>query len=259
MGVDSHNDHKDQYFYLSTLARGLKIIELLAQEGELAVSDVARQLGINRTSSHRYLATLKEEGYTRQSKDSRYRLTYKVFELGQRIVERYSIREEAWPFMQELLNEYNETVDFACLDAGDVIYLDKAESSEVMRIDTPMGSRGPAYCTALGKAILAFLPQEDFDDYIEQTTLEAFTQNTITDKAKLIEELAHVKKAGLAVDNEEFSIGLRSVGAPILDVRGHARFAISVSGVASRMPADRLERIKSSVQAVCEELSLRAV
>lgn len=258
MEVDNFDQQKDKYFFLSTLARGLEIIELLAQEGELSVSEVAKRTGINRTSSHRYLATLKEAGYASQDEDSRYRLSYKVFELGSKIVGLFSIREQAWPLMQKLALEYNETVNLACLDGTDVIHLDKAESTEILRIDSPLGSRAPAYCTALGKAILAFLPEHELQAYLDAVTLEPRTSNTITDKSKLRKELDSVRDAGgIAIDNEELAVGLRCVGAPILDTHDYPKFAISVSGVSNRMYPARIEEIKAGVLAATEQLSTK--
>ena len=255
MDSDNSSQQKEQYFFLSTLARGLQIIELLAQEGELSVSEVARRLGLNRTSSHRYLATLKHEGYAKQNQDSKYNLTYKVFELGSRTLDLYTIREEAWPLMQKLALQYNETVNFACLDGTDVIHLDKAESAEILRIDSPLGSRAPAYCTALGKAILAFLPDDEIESYLENVSLDPSTPNTITDRKKLLLALAEVRKEGVAEDNEELAIGLRCVASPILNRHGYPKFAISISGISARMTPDRIVEMKANLRSTCESLS----
>ncbi|TET84544.1 MAG: IclR family transcriptional regulator [Anaerolineales bacterium] len=255
METEQKEKRKDKYFFLSTLARGLKVVELLAEEGELSVSEVAARLGLNRTCSHRYLATLKETGYAQQNEERRYRLTFRIFELGMKIADMFSIRQEALPYMHGLASQYNETVNFACLDGTEIIHIEKVDSKEILRIDLPLGSRAPAYCTALGKAILAFLPQEELDKYLEAVELKPRTSNTITSKEKLKAELERVREQAVAIDNEEFAIGHRCVGAPILDRLGYPQYAISVSGVAMRMPQERVEEIKEGIRSVCAKLS----
>lgn len=248
---------KEKYFYISSLAKGLKILELLAEKGDLSVTEVAKQLGINRAASHRFISTLRELGYVQKDEHSQYGLTFKVFELGMKVVNRFEFMREAPPFMQKLASLYNETVNFACLDGEDVVQLDKIDSKEILRIDTPAGSRVPAYCTALGKAILAFLPQEELASYLKNVSLRPLTPNTITSKKKLKIELDRVRSKGVAVDNEELSLGLRCVSAPILDHSDYPRYAMSVSGVAIRMTPVKIKQIQEGVRKVCEEFSSR--
>jgi len=246
---------KNEYYYLSTLARGLNIIELLANEGFLSVSEVSKVLNINRTSSHRYLATLKQEGYVKQDDNSRYRLTFKIFELGMKVGNRFSIRQEALPWMQILASEFNETINFGYLDGSDIIHIEKVEGNEILKIDSVLGSRAPAHCTALGKAILAFLPENELEDYFESTQLIAQTPNSITDIEALKSELEIIQKDRIAYDREELAIGLRCVSAPILDGNNYPNFAISVSGVAMRMSDERIEKIKNRLCGISVELS----
>jgi DNA-binding IclR family transcriptional regulator len=162
---------KEKYFYISSLAKGIKVLELLAEKGDLSVTDVAKQLGINRAASHRFIFTLRELGYVEKNDHLQYGLTFKIFELGMKVVNRFEIRRTAPPFMQKLASLYNETVNFACLD------------------------------------------------------------------------------------NEELSLGLRCVGAPILDHSGYPRYAMSVSGVAIRMPPVKIKQIQEGVRKICSEFS----
>lgn len=248
---------KEKYFYISSLAKGIKVLELLAEKSDLSVTDVAKQLGINRAASHRFISTLRELGYVEKNVYSKYGLTFKIFELGMKVVNRFEIRRAAPPFMQKLASLYNETVNFACLDNEDVVHIDKIDCKAILRIDSPVGSRVPAYCTALGKSILAFLPQEELASYLKNVSLKPLTPNTITSKKKLKQELDRVRSKGVAVDNEELSLGLRCVGAPILDHSGYPRHAMSVSGVAIRMPPVKIKQIQEGVRNVCEEFSSR--
>ena len=135
---------------------GFTILELLSENGEMSVSEVAAGLGIHRSASYRFLASLKQMGYVVQEPDSRYKLSFKLFELGMKLINSLEIKQVARPYMQELSSMYNETVNLGYWNGVDIIYLDKIESSELIRIDLAVGRRIPIYCTALGKSILAF-------------------------------------------------------------------------------------------------------
>ncbi|MDR1921869.1 MAG: IclR family transcriptional regulator, partial [Candidatus Adiutrix sp.] len=132
-------------------------------------------------------------------------------------------------------------VNLGILDRDKIIYLDKVESQELLRMDSGVGTSCQAYITALGKAILAFLPEGDLDAYFERLVmLDAMTPNTITNVEKLRKALARVRKNGYAVDNEELAAGLYCVGAPILDFNAYPAYALSVSG-----PSGRIKPLKN--------------
>jgi len=244
-----------KYFYISSLAKGLKVLELLADKQELSVSDVAKALEFNRASSHRFLATLMDLGYVEKSTDNRYRLAFKIMEMGLMMANRIEVRQVARPFMQKLSANFNETVNLGYFDRGDVLHVDKIDSREILRIDSPLGSRAPAYCTALGKVFLAFLPQEELDTFLAGVKLKPQGPNTITSRKKLLEELKIIRQQHVAVDNEELSAGLRCVAAPIFDHTGRANYAISISGPLVRHTFERMAQIQISVREVCGEIS----
>jgi DNA-binding IclR family transcriptional regulator len=245
----------EKYFFVSSLSKGLKVLEVLAENEELSVSEVANQLGFNRAGSHRFLATLKELGYVEKTAENRYRLTFKVFRMGSRVADRFKIRQTARPLMNELSQAFKETINLGYLDGSDILHIDKIDSPEVLRMDTPLGSRAPAYCTGLGKAILAFLPDEERKWVLETIQLKPYGPKTITSKAALLEELEKIRLNGYAVDNEELSKGLRCVAAPIFDHTGISRFAISVAGPVGRVTIARVKEIQREVRRVCRTLS----
>jgi len=257
--LQESGEKETPYFHLSTLAKGLRIIEILSEEGNLSAAELGRRLGIDRTSSRRYLSTLLREGYLRKDDNSRYRLSYKIFELGTKAANLYSLRDDAYPLMRGIAWRFNKTVNFGCLQGEDVVYLEKAESSEILRIDCRIGSRAPAYCTALGKAILAFLPLEELERYLQKTPLRAYTAGTITNREDLIKELQLVREEGVAVDKEELVVGLRCLGAPVFDRHGYPRYAISVCDIAARMGHDQVEELKKEIRAVCQLVSSRLI
>ncbi len=245
----------EKYFFVSSLAKGLKVLELLSENEAMSVSEVAKKLGYNRAGSHRFLATLKELGYLEKTAENRYRLTFKIFRMGTRVADRFKIRQTARPLMSELSQAFRETINLGYLDGVEVLHIDKIESPEVLRMDSPLGSRAPAYCTALGKTILAFLPDAEINRILETIDLKPHGPRTITSKAALNKELDKIRNRGYAVDNEELSKGLRCVAAPIFDHTGTCRFSISVAGPVSRVTSARVNEIQKAVRRVCRTLS----
>jgi DNA-binding IclR family transcriptional regulator len=247
----------EQYFFISSLAKGLKVLELLAEKQALKVSEVARHLGQNRAASHRFLATLRKLGYVEKDEDDRYRLTFRVLEMGMKVANRNEVLRIVRPYMQELSLAFNETVNLGYFDGRDILHLDKIDSKEVLRMDSDLGSRAPAYCTALGKVLLAFLPKAARMEYLQQQRLRPQGPNTITSRKQLHSEIDRIREKGYAVDNEELAPGLRCVAAPVFDHTGRAAYAISVSGPAVRMTFERIEKISPRLSAVCEKISVR--
>ncbi len=244
-----------KYYHIKSLEKGLKVIELLAEENGATVTQVAKSLGFNRTGSHRFLSTLKELGFVEKNADSTYQLTFKVFEIGMKIANRFDILRTAFSSMQELASIYNETINLGHLEGLDIIHLDKIESRELLRMDPGIGSRAPAHCTALGKAILAFIPREELASFLKSISFKSLTPNTIVSKKRLLQVLKEVQQNGVAFDHEELCDGLCCVAAPIFDRSGYPRYAISVSGPAMRMPAERIRQIQVEVKRVCDKLS----
>ncbi|MCF8108375.1 MAG: IclR family transcriptional regulator, partial [Desulfohalobiaceae bacterium] len=195
-------EHK-KYYFISSLKKGMDVLELLAEHSELSVSQTAKTLGYNRAGAHRFLATLKELGYVDQNKKGHYELTFKILELSTKLASRFEIRKTAMRFMQELSKKYTETINLGFLEGVDVVHLEKINSPEILRIDSEIGSRAPAQHTALGKAILAFLPESDLDTFWSQAKRHSSTSKSIVSREMLQRELQQIKARGYALDNEE--------------------------------------------------------
>jgi DNA-binding IclR family transcriptional regulator len=245
----------DQYFFIRSLAKGLHIMELLSDNEALTVTQVARIMNINRAGSHRFLSTLKELGYADKDESSRYYLTSKVIELGMKVLDRFEIRKIAHPFLQELSTKFNETINLGYFSGNEVLTIDKIDSTEILRMDAGIGGGEPAYCTSLGKAILAFLPDARLEIYLDTVELTAFTPNSVTSKEKLKEELLQIKEKGYAIDDEELSVGLRCIGAPLFDHSGQAHYAISISGPSIRFGSKRIEEMQRELKKISQILS----
>lgn len=246
----------EKYFFITSLAKGMKVLEVLSNNNALILSDLARLLGSNRATTHRFLATLQELGYVEKDYKERYRLSYKMLEVGRKAIDRHGIHQIARPYMLELSLSFNETINLGFFDGVDILHLDKIDSKEILRMDSPIGSRAPAYCTALGKAVLAFLPQHDLENYLSQTELKPIGPNTITSPQMLQKELERIRENGFSLDDEELSSGLRCIGAPVFDHhRAQPVYAMSVSGPSMRMTSEKIKKISQKIISETNKLS----
>lgn len=255
--IMSHNvnNMKKPYYKINSVEKTIKILELLAEKGELSVAEAATHLDLNRSTCHRFLMTLRELGYVVQNTLSHYRLSFRIFEVGNKVADRLQVRQIAHPYLKELSNLFNETINLGYWDNNEIIHLDKIDSSEILRIDPGIGSKVPAYCTGLGKAILAFLPEEDLNNFLKSVPLKDMTPNTSTNKEKLLQELERIRKQGFAIDRDELSIGLRCVASPVFDYTNFPSYSVSVAGPASRMTKEKINVMKEEVRRVGRELS----
>ncbi len=245
------------YFLIGSLEKGLKIMEFLAEHGEASVSQVAAGLKLNRSAAHRFLATLHELGYLNHDARSVYRLSFRVFEMGMRVVNAMEVTQIARPFLMELAQRHNETVNLGRLDHAEVMLLDRVESRQFLRIDLAVGTRVPVYATALGKAILAHRPEAERRAVIESLKFRPFTGRTVAGAAELGRQLEAIRREGLAEDREELRPDMRCVAAPIVDYTGFALHALSVSGPSSRMTDEKMPVLKADLTAVARALSAR--
>lgn len=246
-----------QYYFISSLEKGLRVLETLAEQGALRVSQVAAQLGYNRAGAHRFLSTFKDLGYVQKNNAGQYELTFKILELSTKLASRFEIRKSASSFMRQLSAAYHETINLGFLDQQDVIHLDKIDSPELLRPDPEIGSRAPAHRTALGKAILAFLPQNELSIFLGQANWDSGPPNACSNPNGLLAQIQTIQGRGYAIDDEELCIGLRCVAVPIFDHHYFPRYAISISGPSSRMTFQCMQQMSQDLLQVGKNLSER--
>ena len=235
----------------------MQILELLSKKQGLTGSQVARVFNTNRSESYRFLSTFTEMGYVIKDDDGRYHLSYRVLELGMRVINSHEILRLVRPYMYELSLAFNETVNLGYFDGDAILHLDKIDSKEILRMDTPIGSRAPAFCSALGKAILAYLPTVDLNEYLNKTVIHANGPHSITSKKAFIKEIEKVRQRGYSIDDEEFAPGIRCISCPVFDPSAGRPYAISVSGPTIRMTYKKIQHIKPVILKVCQELSIK--
>lgn len=216
---------------------------------EMRLSDISDMLDINKSTVHGIITTLKYHGLIDQDEETqKYRLGLGLLALGNRVQNSMNIRNIAKPYIDKVCNITEETVHLGTLDNMEVVYLDKAESKQSMRIVTSVGSRLPAYCTGIGKAMLAYRDKDILEELIP-VDLTKYTPNTIANRELLMKNLGLIKNKGYSTDEEEYNLGLSCVAAPIFDSNNQAKFAISISGPTMRMTE---EKIKESIKVIKE-------
>jgi IclR family transcriptional regulator, pca regulon regulatory protein len=207
--------------YSQSLERGLAILSSFGSREPLrGVSEISRTVGLSRSSTHRYIATLTALGYLIQDGPTRkYRLGPRVLDLGFSAIGAMEIRELAAPHLQELSDDTGHTVNMAILDGVDILYVERCRSVRQGQRDIDLnlhiGSRLPAYCTSMGKVLLAGLPEAELAERLEKMELSRRGPNTLADRVSLAAELDRVREQGIAVNNEELAYGLRSIAVPI--------------------------------------------
>lgn len=246
---------ENKYYTIASLEKGIKILELLVQHGELSVSEAAKLMDTNRAGSHRFISTLKDLGYVEKNENNKYQPTLKIMKLATKVANRFEIRGIARPHMHRLSMKYKETINLGFFKNHEIIHLDKIDSLEVLRMDSALGDKAPAYCTGLGKAILAFLPDHELAHYLENIELKRLAPNTITDKDRFMSELSKIRKDGYAIDDEEMAMGLRCIAAPIFDHNAYPAYALSISGPSMRQTHRILEAMETDIMQVASELS----
>jgi len=223
-------------------------------EPVLGVSELARRLGLGKSTVHRILATLLADGYVERTVDDRYRLSVKIYEIGQQVAASNELRERAHPSLERLRNESGETAHLAVLAGTDVVYLDRLESPHMLHLLSRVGRRRGAHATSSGKCLLAFGSPADVERVVAGG-LPRLGPRTITSPDLLRRALDEVRTRGYAASIEESAPGVVSVAAPILSGEGECVAAMSVAGPITTMPPEHLDRFVRLVLAATARLS----
>jgi len=238
------NNLKKPRQFINSLGKGLSILNTFStQRPELTLTDLARANGMTLGTAHRYLFTLKELDYlTQSSEDKKYRLTKKVLSLGFSVFGSMDFRKRLFPYMVQITKEMDVVTQCAILDGIEIVYIERLRSNDVVNLDLNTGSRLPAYCTAMGKAIMAFIDEKESKRLINRMKFVQHTPYTITNKKNLWKELQLTRKRGFAINNQELTLGLRSIAAPIFNREG-VEGAFGVSYRIHRIKGNNLENV----------------
>jgi len=232
-------------YNIEALARGLDILELFSpQNTSLSLTEVVSLLKLNKSTIFRLLSTLETMGYLdRDPETRRYRPSLKVLHLGYTVINSLDVRQVARPHLERLAREVEETVSLCMLDGHHVIYVDRVRNKSIVGVMLKTGSRIPAHCATVGKVLLADLPSDELDLYLNGAELTQCTPRTISEQEALFVELAKARKNGYALCDGELAVGLRAAGAPIYNHQQKAVAAINVSGSSTTISIKRLKKM----------------
>jgi len=251
---------KDKAEYIiQAVSHALDLLEQFHDDvDELGVTELSKRLKLHKNNVFRLLATLESRGYIEQNKATEnYRLGLKSLELGQTFIKQMGLLRQAKPILENMVAESNETSYVVIFKEGHSVYLDVVETDLTVRVVSRVGSRLPAYCTAAGKAQLAFMSDEELEEVLP-SQLAQHTPTTVADRDKLKAQLVEIAKQGYAIDDEELDPGVRCVAAPIRDYTRRIIGALSLSGPAMRFSMERIEKeLIPLVMHSAEELSTR--
>jgi IclR family KDG regulon transcriptional repressor len=242
---------------IGSVQRAVDILNLFSsQSPELGTSEIARALGLHKSTTASLVYTLEANGFLSQNPDTRkYRLGLKVVERAFVMLDQIGIRQTAYPFLRELRNQWNETVNLAVLDGSEVVYIERLLGTKALGINVEVGRRAPAHSTGLGKAILSCLPPAEVQAFIKQYGLPLQTSHTITDPDKFLAELDQSREQGFAIDDEENELGGRCIAVPIFDHTGTPVAAVSISAPTARLPLTEVPQAGAMVRETAKSIS----
>ena len=248
----SKSEHKTK-----SLACGLEILILLVEAGRpMGVTEIAQTLGIARTTAFRMLSTLAGRGFAVQDRESRrYGPGLRIIELSRQVLDRIDLRSVAKPWLKRLEEATGESVHLAMPIRGLAVYVAVEESPADLTVKVPLGSGVRVHSTAIGKALIAHLSREELDSVLGHGQLPRFTPRTITTMQELIPHLELIRTRGYAVDDQEYTLGVRCAAASIHDHRGKVIAAVAVSGPSVRVSLQRIPELGTLVMETADEIS----
>lgn len=234
---------------IQSIDRAFNILEIISEyELGLSIKEISEKTELHKSTVHRMLQTLVRNNYIMQDGITKnYILTFKMYNIGKRKIKDLDIIRISRPYIEELSKIINETVHLVIRDGVNVVYIDKVESDNTINMTSRVGRRSPAYCTSVGKAMLAWESKDIVEEIWSKSDIKKYTENTIVDYGKFEEEIKLIKKQGYALDNEENENGVMCIGAPIFGDDGNVEAAISVSGPLYRMLEKGIDEIKLSL------------
>jgi len=252
--------------FSQSLERGLAVLAAFTPDRPaLGISELARELGLTRSTTHRYVATLTSLRYLEQDGSTRkYRLGPRVLDLGFSVLGSLELRDVAAPHLRHLTETTGHTSNLAIRDDTDVILIDRVRGRpgryHHLEFTLHVGSRLPSYCSATGKALLAFLPRPDLDRLLDRMDLVPRGPRTLTDRGALMAELEQVRSSGLAINDEELENALRSIAAPVRDRAGEVVAAVNVAIPWSPAPMSELvTELGPTIQATAQQIAARVI
>lgn len=240
-----------------TVVKSMDILNLFKDHSKLSLNEIVQLSGIPKTSVHRMIGSLEDMGFLKKDIDNKYSLGLLFMEFGQLVKERLDIRKIALPTMHSLRDEANEAVNLVIKEGNEAIYIEKLETKQPVRVYTKIGRKAPLYGGACPRAILAFLPQMEIEQYLSEIELIKVASGTITDKEELLHVLAACRKNGYTVSHSELQDYSSAVAAPIFDSANQVVASISLVGPSVRFQEEHLSELIRMIKKGADEISYR--
>ncbi|MGA2745048.1 MAG: IclR family transcriptional regulator [Candidatus Sulfotelmatobacter sp.] len=249
-------DHPKRSYNITTLQRGLRLLQLFSESPHgLTAKQVAGRSRLPVSTVHRFLANLESAGFLNCRGDGVYQLGIACFAIGQAALGQLDIRRVSLPYLEELNRKTRETIHLTLRHGLSAVYVEKLDSPEQLRIHSRIGAAVPLYCTAVGKVMLAYMPDEERERVLPQLGLKRLTPNTVGNLQELAAELYRVRKNGYACDLEEHELHIRCIAAPIWDHQGEVSASVSITAPMVRMTVARLRQLAPLIQAAGLQIS----
>ena len=228
--------------FMTSLARGLAVVRAFSDSRKpQTIAQISQKTGIPRAAVRRCLYTLQQLGYV-DAEHNNFSLRPKVLTLGYSYLSSTPLTVSSQPYLNNISRELGESSSLAVLDDGEVLYVARAATTRVMSVALNTGSRLPAYCTSLGRVMLAHLSPDELNAYFARTRLKAMTEKTVTTQKRLREILLGVRQSGYAINDEELELGLRSISVPVRGASGQVVAALNVGAQAARVSVERMQQ-----------------
>ncbi len=243
---------------INSLDKGLKIINILHEQGKIGVTELSNILNVNKSSAYRLLATLKANGFVEQeSEGGKYRLGMKIAKYQTKVLDDYELREIAHPFLVRLSVLTNQASGLAIMQGNEGLLIDKHNSPQYIGATLIVGMSEPLYCTSLGKALLCSFPEEEQIRLLKSVTLEKRTPKTMTDIPAIINMLKEATQSNITFDDEEYSLGMRCIAAQVKNYSNKVIAAIGISGPINQITSEKIDEYSVIVKQIADELSLK--
>lgn len=250
--------HESNRSEVGSLLRGMAVLDALAGHPHGASpQELIGETDLDRSTLQRLLRTLVAAGYAERLSRGRYAIGTPSLSLGAKLTQGHHLARVSRSYLLELQSEVGETVNLAVLDGVDILYVSRLATGQILSINIDIGTRLPAYCTSLGRAILAFLPEDRVRSILSQSDLRNLTEGTKTTVDDILAEVNLVRQRGFALTEDELEVGLRSIAAPVLAAGGTALGAINISVPAARVSGNELTEVMApALVRTAKELSL---
>jgi len=244
--------------FMTSLARGLAVIQAFSQRRHhLTISQVSTTTGLSRAAVRRCLYTLAKLGFAGSDDNRHFFLRPRILALGHSYISSMPLATAAQPVLEHISHLLHESCSIATLDGVDIVYIARANVTRIMSIDLGVGSRLPAFCTSMGRAILANLPPEELDSVLARVEFKRYTERTITNPAKLTQALRQIRRDGYSIIDQELEHGLLSMAVPIQNPSGKVVAALNIGAHAQRVSIQEMQtKFLPHLRAAAQELCL---